>query len=293
MRKNWLLLSVLAVSGCLTNTPDPELGGIYACVAQDDCPGTLSCLQKVCEEIVLPHVEILNPEDGKPYTAGTGTAHAEILNVAATDFILRPRSQSNDKVLGEGHLVVFVDEAEVGMIDSGDLSAGVQMPIEIPDEPGVHRVRVQARFNDGTNYDNEDAVARTLVWVNNGKTHVALRIPWPGDTFPVEVHPINAEVAVFDPSNTVSIGPPMTGVQHVHVFYDETFPDCIDDPSCFISYEGIVPSNENTFGPVILPSAGAGPVKLTAVMMLSDHTVYRDAEMNYVFSSIEILRTNQ
>lgn len=289
-----LALCSLALSSCLTNVPDPELGGVYACEVQEDCPGSLSCLQKVCEAIELPHIEVLNPEEGKPYAFGMGAApHQEFLSISATNFRLRPRAESSEAVPGEGHLVVFIDQEEVAVVDSGDLSGGVQMPIEIPDVPGVHRITVQARLNDGTNYDNETATARRIIWVNDGNKHVALSLPWPGDSFPLDEQLINAEVALFDPTKTISIGPPMTGKQHVHVFYDEQFPDCIEDPMCFVSYEGIVPSDDNDFGPVLLPSAGAGPVKLTAVIMISDHTLYRDENMMPVYSSIEILRTNQ
>lgn len=298
MRKSYLIPFLLCVvtcplAGCLTNVPDPGLGGVYACEVQEDCPGSLSCLQKVCEDLELPHIEILNPEDGKPYTFANGVDHTEFLSISATNFVLRPKTESSEKVLGEGYLVVFVDEVEVATLDTGDLTGGVQMQITIPDVPGVHRIRVQARFNDGTDYDTPDAVARTLIWVDDGNEHVALRLPWPNDEFPVEEQLINAEVAVFDPDNMITIGPPATGVQHVHVFYDEEFPDCIDDPECVISYEGIVPSDDNDFGPVLLPATGPGAVRLTAVLMLSTHTLYRDANMLPVYSSIEIMRTSQ
>jgi hypothetical protein len=298
MRKTYLTISLAvcgfgAVSACLTNVPDPALGGVYACEVEEDCPGSLSCLQKVCEALELPHIEVLNPEEGKPYDFALGMDHVEFLTISATNFVLRPLSESNEAVPGEGHLVVFVDEEEVAMIDSGDLTGGVQMEITIPNVPGVHRIRVQARLNDGTNYDNEFATSRRIIWVNDGRKHIALSLPWPGDTYPLDEQLINAEVALFDPTNMVTIGPPMTGVQHVHVFYDEQFPECIDNPMCFVSYEGIVPSDDNDFGPVLLPSAGAGPVTLTAIIMLSDHTIYRDENSMPVFSSIEIQRTNQ
>lgn len=309
MRKNWLLLSLVGLSGCLTNTPDPGLGGVYVCAAQEDCPAGLSCLQQVCEAIELPHIEILNPEDGFAYDFALAADHPEFLSISAINFTLRPLAESNDKVPGEGHLVVFVDGEEVTKVDSGDLSGGVQVPITIPNVPGVHRIHVQARLNDGTNYDNDDAVARTMIWVDDGRKHVAIRLPWPGDTFPLDEQLINAEVAVFDPSptNKITIGPPNTGVQHVHMFYDESFPECIETPMCFVSYEGIVPSDEDDFGPVLLPSAGAGPVSLTAVVMVFDHTLYEYPDPLFVpdpgdpdapapnipiFSSIEIQRTN-
>jgi hypothetical protein len=301
MRKNWLLLSLLSLlsivclaglSGCLTNVPDPELGGVYACVAQEDCPGTQSCLQQTCEAIELPNVQILSPEDGQPFTFGE--PHNLILSISATNLVLRPLAESNEAVPGEGHLVVFVDEQPPLTVDTGDLSGGVQMEISVEDIPGVHRLRVQARLNDGTNYDNETADARNLIWVDDGREHVALRKPWPGDTFTLDSQLIDAEVAVMDDSG-ITIGPPNTGVQHVHVFYDETlqsFPACIADSLCFQAYEGIVPSNDDTFGPVLLPAAGAGPVSLVAVIMDFEHFIYLENGTDPIYSSIDILRSN-
>lgn len=294
-----LSLLALCLSGCLTNVPDPELGGVYACVTQEDCPATLSCLQQVCEAIELPQVEILSPEDGRPFPFGE--QHELILSIAATNLVLRPLAESNQAVPGEGHLVVFVDEELVATVDTGDLSGGVQMPIEVDDVGGAHRIRVQARLNDGTNYDNEGANARNIIWIDDGLQHIALRKPWPGDKFTLDSQLIQAEVAVMDNSE-ITIGPPNTGVQHVHVFYDQTFPDCIEDSLCFQSYTGIVPNDDDSFGPLALPAAGAGEATLTAVVMQFDHTEYTyiaedDPDpMNptplFVFSSIDILRTN-
>jgi hypothetical protein len=292
MRTNWLLLSVVCLSGCLTNVPDPELGGVYACVTQEDCPATLSCLQQTCEAIELPNVQILSPEDNSAFPFGE--AHALVLSISATNLVLRPLAETNDAVPGEGHLVVFVDEVEVAKVDSGDLTGGVQMEIAVEDTPGVHRLRVQARLNDGTKYDNAEAEARNLIWVDDGREHVALRKPWPGDTFTVDSQLIDAEVAVMDDS-TITIGPPNTGVQHVHVFYNETlesFPDCIADNLCFQAYEGIVPSNDSTFGPVLLPAAGAGSVSMVAVVMDFEHFIFLENGTDPIFSAIDILRSN-
>jgi hypothetical protein len=291
-RLSGLALLALCLSGCLTNTPDPALGGVYACAVQEDCPGTQSCLQQVCEAIELPMVNIFSPEDGKPYTFVDGATLTETLSVSATNLAVRGLAESSDAVPGEGHVVVYVDEVLVATIDSGNLSSGVQMEIEIPNTPGVHRIRAQARLNDGTDYDNPDATARNLVWVDDGNKHVALRKPWPGDKFPLEQQLIDAEVAIFDPAGEIMIGPPQSNLNHVHVFYDEPFPSCMADPPCLARYNGIVPDDTNDFGPVLLPEAAAGPAILTALIMESDHTMYEIAENVGIFSDIEILRTN-
>ena len=285
------LLSLLFLGGCLTNTPDPAAGGIYACVEDSDCPGTQACLQQTCEAVALPVLEIFSPEDEKPYTfTNDGVDHPEVLSVNATDMVLRPLSESSEAVPGEGHLVVFIDEAEIGIIDSGDLGAGVQIEFGVPDVPGVHRIRVQARLNDGTDYDNEGGAARNLVWVDDGNEHVALRSPWPGQVFSLEAQTIDAEVAAFG----IEIGSPDDELEHVHIYYGKSFPACLDkdiDPLCEAAYSGVV-SNDDSFDPVILPDASAGMVTITALVAEFDHTSYVDDEGNPVFSEIQVLRSN-
>ena len=283
-----LLVSLtIPLAACLTNDPDPTLGGVYACVDDSECPESLSCLQKVCEAVELPEIQIANPEENRAYPFGS--QHTEILNVSGGNLTLRGLAASSEAVPGEGHLVVFVDEMQVAVIDSGDITAGVQMMIEIPDTPGVHRIRVQARLNDGTDYDNASGQARRLVWVDNGRQHVALRKPWPGDVFGLESQTIEAEVAVF---GGITIGPPMTGSEHVHVYYDAPFPMCLSQPLCEADRNGVVPSNDDQFGPVLLPASGAGPVSLTALVAHFDHITYEDDLGEPVFSSIMILRSD-
>jgi hypothetical protein len=153
----------------------------------------------------LPDVLLLDPEDGQPFAYGDGsTPHAQTLSISATNLVLGSMQGASEAVIGEGYLVVFVDEVEVGVIDSGDLGGGVQMDVEIPDVPGVHRIRVQARLHDGTDYDNESGAVRSLVWVDDGREHVALRRPWPNDAFSLESQKIEAEIAVF---GGLQIGP--------------------------------------------------------------------------------------
>jgi len=288
------LAAAASLGACLTNVPDPSQAGIYACVDSDDCPGGQSCLQKTCEAIELPVVKIVNPEDEKPLTfKGDGVPHTEVLTVNATNLTLRELSASNEAVPGEGHLVVFLDEEEVGKIETGDLTGGVQMELSIPDVPGVHRIRVQARLNDGTDYDHEGGAARNLLWVADGEPHVAIRDPWPGTVFTLESQGIDARVAVI---GDIQIGPPMTGLQHVHIYYDKTFPMCKEDLLCATDYSGVVPDDKDEFGPVFLPEAGAGPVTLTGVIANANHTLFtigEGEEERIVFSEpIEILRSN-
>jgi hypothetical protein len=284
------LLALLSLGAC-TNEPP-----IHTCEVQEDCPASLSCLQGLCEAMTLPNVELLNPEDGKVYPwMDDGTAHTEILVISASDLILRPKDESSDRILGEGYLVVFVDEVEVATIDTGDLSGGVQVEITFEDTPGVHRLRVQARLNDGTDYDNQGGSVRTLIWVDDGLQHVALRRPWPGDAFSLETQLVDVEVAVM--GNAITIGPPSSGAQHANIYYDsEPFDMCIMDPLCFYDFNGLVPSNDDAFGPLYLPESEEGPVSLTAMVMNFDHLAYTYTDEmgmeRYVYSSIEILRTD-
>jgi hypothetical protein len=286
------LLALLALGTCTNEVP------VHTCVVQEDCPASLSCLQGICEASTLPNVELLSPEDGMVYAwMDDGTVHTEILNIAATDLILRPKAESSERVLGEGYLVVFVDEIEVATIDSGDLGGGVQIEITFEDSPGVHRLRVQARLNDGTDYDNLEGSARTLIWVDDGLEHVALRRPWPGDAFSLEQQLVEIEVAVMDGS-AITLAPPGSGEQHVKIYEDaEPFELCVTDPMCLYPYIAIVPSSDDEFGPALLHESDAGTASLTAVVMNDDHTPYTYTDgmgmERYVYSSIEILRTDE
>lgn len=286
------LLALLSLGACTT---EPE---VHTCEVQEDCPASTFCLQQVCETTPLPSVHINNPEDEIPYPwKNDGTAHTVMLDIVASNLTLRPLAESSERVVGEGHLVVFVDEVEVATIESGDVQGGVQMEITVEDTPGAHRLRVQARLNDGSDYDNEDGSARNIMWVDDGLQHVALREPWPGDEFSLEAQTFNAEIAVL--GDEIAIGPPTSGLQHVNVYVDadEPFEDCIVEPTCFFDYEGIVPADDDPFGPVYMPESAAGPATLTVVVMNSDHTLYTYMdEMGMersVYSSIQIERTDE
>jgi hypothetical protein len=285
------LLALLSIGAC---TSDPE---IHTCVVQEDCPASLFCLQQVCESTPLPSVRIVFPEDSTLYPwKNDGTAHSEMLMVQATDLTLRPQSESSERIVGEGYLVVFVDEVEVATIEDGDLASGVWMDITFEDSPGVHRLRVQARLNDGTDYDNREGAARSLIWVDDGLQHVAFRRPWPGDVFPLEEQAIEAEVAVM--GGAIEIGPPESGLLHGKVYYDaEPFDECLMNPSCYVDYRGIVPSDDDEFGPVFLPRAdAAGTVDLTVAVSTAYHEIhmYEDGMgmERTVYSSIQIERSD-
>ncbi|KIG14434.1 hypothetical protein DB30_06777 [Enhygromyxa salina] len=292
-RASWTAgwLALVSLGAC---TSDPE---VHTCVVQEDCPASLSCLQQVCESIALPQVTLLNPEDDQVYPwNGDGSAHTELLTIVAADLVLRPKAESSARVVGDGYLVVFVDEVEVATIDSGDLQAGVQVEVSFDDTPGVHRLRVQARLNDGTDYDNGEGSARSLLWVDDGREHVALRQPWPGDAFSLDSQLIDAEVVAM-PGGAVTIAPPSTEQQIGHVHYDaEPFDLCLMEPQCVVGYNGVVPSNEDAFGPVLLPRSEAGMVALTVLVTHHYHTPYfYDDEMGIerqVYSSIQIERTD-
>lgn len=284
------MLALLVLGGCTTETE------VQTCAVQADCPASLSCLQGVCEAIPLPQVEILSPEDGMIYPwMDDGSVHTETLNIRASDLVLRSMAESSERVLGEGHLVVFVDEVEVATIDAGDAAGGLQLEVTFADSPGVHRVRVQARLNDGTDYDHPDGSARNLIWVDDGHEHVALRVPWPGDTFSLEEQLVDVEVAVMN--GAITIGPPSSGQQNAKVYHDALpFDMCLTDPGCLNSCNGIVPSDDDEFGPLLLPESDGGTETLTALVNNSDYTVYTYVDEmgmeQVVYSSIEILRSD-
>lgn len=286
-RRALACFSLGLLSACLTNEPDPDASGIYACVGTEDCPGEQACLQGVCEAVALPVVTISSPEDleALPF----GTEHQEVLSLTGANLTLRPLSESSEAIPGEGHIVVFVDEVEVLVIDSGNLGAGIQEFIDIPDTPGVHYIRAQARLNDGSDYDNPEGSGRNLVWVDDGREHVALRRPWLRERFGLDEQSIEVEIEVL---GGMTVGPPSdTEAIHAHIYYDQTLPECLDMPLCEAGYNGVVPSNAGEFGPIPIPASEPGPATISASLAESGHTVYlEESTMMPVVTEVTIFR---
>jgi hypothetical protein len=270
-------LALVLGTGCFTADLDPDKTGVFACMGDDDCSGDDVCVNQRCETEVQT-VEIRNPEDEDTFDimdAPPDMPREISVTIAGTLELVAPSGDA-EHVSGEGHIAVFVDGMEVNPITSGPFSAGILVPIQVVNRPGPHRVAIQARRNDGADYDNPGARATRLFWIDDGTPQVAIKSPWPNTSFGLESEIITFQVT----SLRVMLVPPMAEGMidptrgHTHVYYDETFPSCLMDPQCDPNYIAIGEAR-NTDLMATIPGSAEGNATLTAVLRNVDHTLYR------------------
>lgn len=270
-----LALALVLGAGCFTADFDPDKAGVFFCEADDDCEGEDFCVNQRCEA-ELQTVEIRNPEDEDTFDvmAGPLDMPREIpVTIAGS---LELVAAGGDHVSGEGHVAVFVDGMEIAPVTSGPFSAGIVVPIQVTNRPGPHRVAIQARRNDGADYDNPGARATRLFWIDDGTPQVAIKSPWPNTTFGLESEAITYQVT----SLRVMLVPPMAEGMidptrgHTHIYYDETFPACLMDPMCDPNYIAIGEARNQDLMATI-PGSAEASATLTAVLRNVDHTLYR------------------
>ncbi|MBC8068521.1 MAG: hypothetical protein IAG13_09320 [Deltaproteobacteria bacterium] len=281
--RRWLCSFSLTLGACFTTDLDPDLPGVFACTETEPCPGQLICVNARCEEGPAPRVEIRNPEEeeAKPFDDPSevdGDGRTITMTFGGTLDLVDP-SENAENVFGEGHLEVFVDDRSVGTIEAGALSGGVTFDIQVPNVIGPVRVSVRALRNDGSRYDNPEAVARRLFWIDDGTTPlVGITNPWPGASFPLDapVIPIEAKVLHFNlqPANPNGMSEVLTG--HVHIYYDVDLDSCLSDTVCDDSYittvVGLMASQAT------IPDSSAGAAKLSAVLRNINHSLFNFPE---------------
>lgn len=263
-------------SGCFTAQLDPDAAGAFACGDDEPCPGDQSCVNERCEVGDPPRVEITNPERNQAFPIGDdpGGMRTFSINILGTLDLVDP-VEHKDNVFGEGHLEVFLDNHSVGKIVTGALSGGVQFELEVANVAGPVRVAVHALRNDGSRYDNEDATATQLFWIDDGTPLVGIRNPWPGATFGLDAESVAVEAVVLNfglmPANPN--GTPQPGVGHVHIYYDVDLATClVPDSQCDNSYITTVTMDKAS--PATFPKSAAGTAKLSAVLRNIDHSLF-------------------
>lgn len=275
MRRLALLFASLPLA-CFTAELDPDASGVFACGEDDPCPGDQTCVNARCEAGDPPRVEIINPEEEEAVAQGDTPGMRTVSMVFRGTLDIVDPKENPDNVFGEGHLEVLVEGQSVGTIESGAFSGGVQFDIEVPNEVGPVRVAVQALRNDGSRYDNPEAVARRLFWIDDGDTPlVGIREPWPGTAFPLENEVISVDARVLnfallpaDPTGMIQVA---TG--HVHIYYDVDLNTClVPDSLCDDSYITTVTSVNPSMA--TLPDSAAGTAKLSAVLRNIDHSLF-------------------
>ncbi|MBC8069142.1 MAG: hypothetical protein IAG13_12480 [Deltaproteobacteria bacterium] len=281
--RRWLCSLSLALGACFTADLEPDLPGVFACSEAEPCPGQLLCVNARCEEGPAPLVEIRNPEEeeAKPFDDPAevdGDSRTITITFGGTLDLVDP-TENPDNVFGEGHLEVFVDDRSVGIIEAGALSGGVTFDVEVPNVIGPVRVSVHALRNDGTRYDNPEAVARRLFWIDDGTTPlVGITNPWPGASFSLDaqVVPIEAKVLHFNLQPANPQASPQVTTGHVHIYYDVMLDSCLADSVCDDSYITTVVGNFAS--QATIPDSAAGAAKVSAVLRNINHQLFNFPE---------------
>jgi hypothetical protein len=293
----WLCSLSLVLGACFTADLDPDLTGVFACSETEPCPGELLCVNARCEQGPAPRVEIRNPEEeeAKPLVDPEevdGDERTVTLSLGGTLDLVDP-DENSDNVFGEGHLEVFVDDRSVGTIASGALSGGVTFAVTVPNEIGPVRISVHALRNDGSRYDNPEAIARRLFWIDDGSTPlVGITEPWPGASFSLDaqVIPVEAKVLHFNLQPANPQASPQVATGHVHIYYDVMLDSCLDDSVCDGSY---ITTVVGTFASqATLPDSAAGAAKVSAVLRNINHQLFNfpDGTDGRIDDEISIVR---
>jgi hypothetical protein len=301
MRQALLLsaVSLLGATSCLTVEVSPGASGVYACSGDAECPGGQLCVFDVCEATELPELEITAPEDEEAFTLmdGDGETTTRLIRVIGTGLELVDPASDPDAELGKGHVVLIVDGQEAEVFVSGDLTGGLTTEVEIDNTPGVHRIRAVARTSAGVNYPNQEADARRIFWLDDGRERIAFKNIWPGQEFPLEAVDVLIELAAINVQLVQPAAMAAEGEGHGHIYFDQMFPACIEEQTCDNSYNGIVPDVGDGPGPVgsvTLPNAAAGEYSLSAVLRERSHAPYNAGPIDqpeFVWDTIPIGRS--
>ncbi len=270
------LLSV-ALSGCYVADLDAGLEGVYTCQILDatepnvDCPDGLLCDGSRCMS-EIPTVEVRSPEAREAFT----DPGLVVIRVVGSGIDLG--TDASDP--GVGFIRVTLDDQEID-ITSGPISDGIVVAdLTIPTTPGGHRISARALRADGTPFGNPEAVDTRLFWINDGQPHVAITKPWPGSDIDIGTPLVDFEAAVLNFDISVSDTDPVTGQGHVHLYYDEVFPACAQDPVCDSGYIAVVAASpgEGTLRiadtSATVPESAETTATITAVLRQNDHTPF-------------------
>ena len=303
MRMHWsslLTVMSLGLGGCYAADLDETANALFACEvsgdadeADVDCPGELQCNGRVCVER-LPNITVSNPEPLQKVPMG----EERFITLQISGFTF---SSDEDDADG-GFIRVTLDEQTIDL-RSGDISTG-RLPIEellVSDVPGAHRVSAQAFRPDGTPFENADASSAQVFWRDDLQPHVAITEPWPGSEFELQPNGlIDVEVAMVNFRFGQTDTELATDVGHIHVYYDDVFPECSEDPICDAGYIGVISAapEEAAARPTLLsegllfPDSPVADATLTAVLRQNDHSVFigPDGELDLVSDTVTIRR---
>ncbi len=293
MRLLCLCAAATLGSGCFSTELDSAAVNAFACgkdAGDAPCPDDQTCSLGRCRDTdAIPRLTIDAPTDGESiaFAADVGDTFDTVLQFAVGgEFELVDPDSKSEHVFGEGHIVVSVDGTPLPPLTSGIVGGGREVGISIPNTVGVHRISVELRRNDGERYDHGDAVVRNLFWMSDGTPRVAVTRPWPGETFSLDEQIVDVEVGVVD-FEIVNAGvAAMMRQGHVHVHYDDPFPECPErNDGCDGGYIVIADSPTDETGRFAVPNesiiarlpdeASPRQVEVTAILRHIDHKAYR------------------
>ncbi|MCR9165052.1 MAG: hypothetical protein ACE37F_34640 [Nannocystaceae bacterium] len=262
------------LAGCYGADFDAALEGVYTCEIIDaadpdaDCPSAMLCDGSRCVS-ALPSVEVRSPEAREAFDD-------------AGDVVIRVVGSGLDLGADEGepnagYIEVTLDDQTVE-VRSGPISDGIVISeFTVADTPGGHRISARALRPDGTPYGNPGASDTRLFWIDDGLPHVAITQPWPGSEIDLGTPLVDFEAAVLNFDISVSDTDPARGQGHVHLYYDDLFPACAQDPVCDSGYIAVVAASPGEGTLRIADTAATVPespettATITAVLRQNDH----------------------
>ena len=290
----------LPLAGCYDADVDPELEALYPCDGDGDCVEGQSCVLGLCTDgstLLGPEPAVLGPEELQVFPAGMSVSLPIVIGGQGLE--LTPGGGAN--VIGEGSLDVMLDGVLVETLTVGSLEARVQTaPITIPSQPGLHRIQVISRQNDGSIYPTPGAVANNAFWVDDGREHIGFISPVPNTEVPIgegsdlrmEVATLNFQLVNPGAVSANQLEAPFQG--HVHVFFNRGVPDCL--PGCNYSYESTVFPAGNATSRLVVeggilgsPTEGTFPLELVAQDSAHEPYYRSDAATELVFSTIPLI----
>ncbi len=295
---------LLSLAGCLEDQVDEASAGVFACSGQDDCIEGEFCVIGRCESQEPPSIEIRDPEQFEIVASRDGVGSSMLLSIVVGGrglTLVDPNTGSTKS--DEGYVEVVLDGDVVGELSSGSLAGNVLLDVPgFVATPGAHRIVARARRADGTAYDNAEAEAVSLVWVDDGLPQVGIVRPLPGTEFDVTETEVDVEVATLNFAIVPAAATRPETHGHAHIHYDDVFPTCVDDPLCDCCYIAIASPSTSEVPPqgflldwterVRLPGASEGAGRLTAVLRSTNHTPFYDEDGRTVFNSIEVQRVD-
>ncbi len=292
----------LPFSGCYGGALNPSLNEIYVCEEDDECAVGSRCLSNVCTvsaEDQDPALQLLSPAPLEVFSTEQGGA----LPIAVAGARLLLTSQP-DGDTNAGYIEISIDGALTDTITAGDLETGIEVgTVAMPSTPGLHHITLVARRVNGELFEGSRAQTTTGFWVDDGREHIGILSPPPGEKVPLgdgenlSVEIVSLNFTMVNPGFVAPTEVSEPGLGYVHLYLDATLPGCL--PSCNFEHQSaIIPAglsrvNQITAEQAVLLPSELGTVQVQVVAQTLANTPYlRDTvEGDFVFHSVPVQST--